>query len=165
MGREFEGGLVNKQYLAVVRGFAPEQLLIDHPIVEQHDPADGPRSQPPAKQEALTEIRRIAKVEWPDTVDRYPTTRYSVLEVRPRSGRRHQIRRHLKHISHPLIGDTTHGKSSHNAYFRKRFDCHRLLLHASELAFEHPHTGERQRIAAGVDSTFARVLEAFGVTA
>ena len=111
----------------------------------------------------MTDIQCLATVEWPDSVDRYPSTRYSMLLVRPQTGRRHQIRRHLKHISHPLIGDTTYGKSRHNAYFARRFDCHRLLLHASELGFTHPHSGEAHQIRAVLDPVFATVSAAFGI--
>ena len=158
----FEAGKISKHYLAVVRGFAPQILRIDHAIRERHDPAAGPRSRPPVAQEAVTKIRRLSSIEWPDAVDRYPSARYSMVLVTPLTGRRHQIRRHLKHISHPLIGDTTYGKSSHNQYFAKRFDCHRLLLHACELGFDHPNTGDFQQIKASLDPVFARVSAAFG---
>ena len=80
---------------------------------------------------AVTEFRRLAVFE-----------RYALVEARPRTGRRHQIRRHFKHLSHPLIGDVRYGKGEHNRLFRERFGLHRLALHALELAFDHPETGE-----------------------
>lgn len=165
MGEQFELGDINKQYLAVVRGYAPKVLRIDHPIKEIHDSAAGPRSRAPMAQDALTDIHCLATVEWPDAVDRYPSARYSMLQIKPHTGRRHQIRRHLKHISHPLIGDTTYGKTSHNNYFARRFDCHRLLLHASELEFVHPHSGDIHQITAGLDPVFTKVSAAFEVPA
>jgi tRNA pseudouridine65 synthase len=163
MSNQFEAGDIDKHYLAVARGFAPRELRIEHAIKVLHDPAAGPRSRAPVAQDAVTDIRCLATVEWPDAVDRYPSARYSMLRVNPHTGRRHQIRRHLKHISHPLIGDTTYGKSNHNLYFARRFDSHRLLLHASELAFTHPRTDQVVRIKAGLDQIFSRVSKAFEV--
>jgi tRNA pseudouridine65 synthase len=136
-------GRVEKRYLALVRGIPPESGVIDHPLPRD---VDGPRVP------AVTEFRRLATFE-----------RYALVEARPRTGRRHQIRRHLKHLSHPLIGDVRYGKGEHNRLFRERFGLLRLALHALELAFEHPETGEPVRIVAPMPEDLAGPLRAMGI--
>ena len=113
-------------------------------------------------QEAISEYRRLATVELPHAVGRYATSRYSLLRVTPRTGRRHQIRRHMKHVFHPIIGDTTHGDGRHNRFFRKQFHCYRLLLAATTMAFTHPYTGKPVEINATLDDDFQRVVNALG---
>jgi len=140
---QIEAGTVAKRYLALVRGIPPESGVIDHPIPRD---VDGPRVP------ALTEFRRLTTFE-----------RYALVEARPRTGRRHQIRRHFKHLSHPLIGDVRYGKGEHNRLFRDRFGLHRLALHALELAFDHPDTGEPLRIVAPVPEDLAGPLRAMGM--
>lgn len=152
-----------KTYLAVVRGYADEQGLIDYPLREQLDKISdrkARRDKPP--QSAVTAYRRLASVELPFRVDRYPSSRYSLLEAQPKTGRKHQIRRHMKHIAHPIVGDTTHGKSGHNRLFAEQFDCRRLLLHAARLEFPHPQSGEMRCIEAGLDAAFSHVIERCG---
>ncbi len=136
---EFEGRGVDKRYLAVARGWTDEQGLIDYPLREEKWMEE---------QQAQTEYRRLATVRLPIPVGRYPEARYSLLEVRPLTGRYHQIRKHFHHISHPLVGDTTHGEGRHNRLFREHFGINRLLLHASSLRFRHPYSGEELTIAA-----------------
>ncbi len=153
---------VEKRYLAVVRGFVDETGVIDHPLQEKLDRiTDRKARQDKPPQAAVTEYRRLATLELPVRVDRYPSSRYSLLEARPLSGRKHQIRRHFKHIAHPIIGDTSYGKSNHNRLFAKRFDCHRLLLAASRLELPHPITGEPLRLEAGLDPCFSSVMACF----
>ena len=110
----FEQRQVHKHYLAVVRGHCPEQGEIDYPLKEQRDRiADARVRDDKPAQEAMTRFRRLATVELPVAVDRYPQTRYSLVQLSPRTGRRHQLRRHMKHIGHPIIGDAKHGKGVH----------------------------------------------------
>jgi tRNA pseudouridine65 synthase len=94
-----------------------------------------------AAQEAISRYRRLATIELPHRVDRYPSSRYALVELEPLSGRRHQLRRHLKHIAHPIIGDATYGKGAHNRLFQRLFACDRLLLASTELRLAHPVTG------------------------
>ena len=140
---KLEAGEVEKRYLALVRGIPPEAGVIDHPV---------PRSLGGPRVSAVTEYRRLATFE-----------RYALVEVRPRTGRLHQIRRHLKHLGHPLIGDVRYGKGEHNRLFRERFGLYRLALHALELAFDHPATGERLRIVAPLPEDLAGPLRAMGM--
>jgi tRNA pseudouridine65 synthase len=140
---KFEAGEVSKRYIALVRGIPPEEGLIDHPV---------PRSPRGPRVPAVTAFRRLATFE-----------RYALVEAIPKTGRLHQIRRHLKHLSHPLIGDVRYGKGEHNRLFRDRFGLHRLALHALELAFPHPETGEELRIVAPVPEDLAGPLRAMGM--
>jgi tRNA pseudouridine65 synthase len=126
----FEAGTVAKSYLALVRGWPPAAGEIDYPLAR--DP-----ELPSAGQErvaAITRYERRACLEWPFAVDgRNPTSRYALVEVTPLTGRRHQIRRHFKHIAHPLVGDSTHGKGAHNRAVAEWLGMQRLWLHAAVL--------------------------------
>jgi tRNA pseudouridine65 synthase len=138
----FENHAIDKHYLAVVRGHTEEGGIIDYPLQEEpHKPC----------QEAVTAYRRLAVVELDIAVGRYPKARYSLLEVMPRTGRLHQIRKHMHHIFHPIVGDTTHGEGRHNRLFREHFDSQRLLLFSTRLGFIHPYSGERITINAPLD--------------
>lgn len=122
LGGAFERAEVHKRYIALVRGIPEESGVIDHDIPRR---PNGPRVP------AVTDYRRLEVFG-----------RYALVEARPRTGRLHQIRRHLKHISCPLIGDVRYGKGEHNRLFRDKYNLHRLALHAMELRFPHPVTGE-----------------------
>lgn len=154
---------VKKRYLAVVRGYAPESGVIDYPLKEQLDKiADrrARRDKPP--QQAVTRYRRLATVELPVCVERYPQSRYSLVEVLPQTGRKHQIRRHFKHIAHPIIGDAKHGKGVHNRFFQQHYECHRLLLACVEMRLLHPVTGEELCLRATLDGAFEQLMHRFG---
>lgn len=150
LGQAFMDRRVDKAYSAVVRGWTDEGGSIDHPLA-RHKQAE-PR-------EARTRYRRLATCELPIPVGGFETARYSLVEAMPENGRRHQIRRHFKHISHHLIGDTTYGDGRHNRLFRQHLDCHRMLLHASRLEIGHPYDGRQLRLQAPLDGEFARVAE------
>jgi tRNA pseudouridine65 synthase len=135
----FARGEVDKRYLAITRGHPPEHLVLDYAIPRE---PGGPRIA------AVTELWR-----------RETFGRYALVEARPRTGRLHQIRRHLKHLSCPLIGDVKYGKGEHNRLFRERYDLHRLALHASRITFPHPDGGERS-IEAPLPEDLARCVAA-----
>lgn len=157
----FEAGEVAKRYLAVVRGHPAEAGEIDHPLVPMTDGHAGVAAGRPA-QPAITRYRRLATVELPYQVDRYPTSRYALMELTPLTGRWHQLRRHMKHIAHPIIGDATHGKGRHNRLFQELFGCRRLLLAAVEMGFRHPVSGEVILLTTPPAPDFASVLVALG---
>ena len=162
MTQAFSTREMEKEYLAVVRGYTVEKDLIDYPLKEELDKmADRQANQNKEAQPAITGYQRLATTELPYAVGRYPTARYSLIKVNPQTGRKHQIRRHMKHIFHPIVGDTTHGDGKHNQLFREAFDCHRLLLHAAKLSFSHPVSGEALSINAPLDDAFLRVTELF----
>ena len=159
----FKARETKKEYLAIVRGYTVEHELIDYPLKEQLDKmTDAKANQDKEAQPAVTEYERLGTVEIPYAVGRYPVARYSLLKLRPKTGRKHQIRRHMKHIFHPIVGDTTHGRTEHNNLFRAKLDCHRLLLHASSLGFKHPVNKEQITIAAPLDETFIKIVNKFG---
>lgn len=163
MTRAFTGAKVSKKYLAIVRGFTGEADRIDHPLQDRGDRMSGQeeKGERPGKR-SITEYRRLATVELPQPVGRYATARYSLVAAAPLTGRTHQIRRHMKHIFHPVVGDTTYGDGKQNEFFRGKFNCHRLLLHAFTIAFLHPGTGRQLSIQAPLDHDFCAVLEALG---
>ncbi|RTL48190.1 MAG: pseudouridylate synthase [Rhodocyclaceae bacterium] len=163
LGAAFMEKDVVKRYLAVVRGHPPERGEIDHPlsrIRDAYESAIGDEESGTEPQTALTRYRRLAIAELPYPVDRYATSRYALLALEPVTGRRHQLRRHLKHISHPIIGDATYGKGKHNRLFQQRFNSRRLLLACTNMAFTHPVTGETLCLHAPIDGEFASVLAA-----
>jgi tRNA pseudouridine65 synthase len=149
----FAGREVKKRYLAVTRGFPPDEGIIDYPLAEE--PGDEPV-------EAVTAYRSLARVELPWPVGRYQTARYSLLLAEPATGRRHQIRRHMAHIRHPIVGDIVHGEGRHNRLFRERFGVRRLLLHAWSVELPHPATGELVRIEAPVPQELRVLFLALG---
>jgi tRNA pseudouridine65 synthase len=158
LSRAFEERQVTKRYLGVVRGWTDTGGAIDYPLKPPRDERRGEDEARPA----LTLYERLATMELPEPVPPYATARYSLLSISPETGRRHQIRRHLKHVSHHLAGDTTYGRGEHNRVFRKQFGCERLLLHSRTLGFRHPVSGERIERTAPLDPVFSRVVERFG---
>ena len=163
MNQKFADREVQKTYLCMTRGYTPEGDVIDYALKEKLDKLADKMSNPdkPA-QEAVSEYRRLGTVELPMAVGRYDVSRYSLVEVKPKTGRKHQIRRHMKHISHPLIGDTKHGDGRHNKAFRDHFDLDRLLLMAVELSFRHPESGDLLTIKAPVDAYVDQLFSQFG---
>jgi len=164
VGAQFEAGTVAKRYLAVVRGHPPVAGTIDHPLGRCRDDDASPpvEARTCAPQAAVTHYRCLAKTELPHAVDRYPTSRYALLELQPVTGRRHQIRRHLKHVSHPVVGDATYGKGRHNRLFARLFGSDRLLLACIELGVTHPATGRPLTLAAPPADDFVGVTDALG---
>jgi len=163
MTEVFSNGGVKKTYLAIVRGYTSESASINYPLKEQTDKmTDTLVSKDKPAQPAVTSYRRLATVELPFAVGRYASSRYSLLSVSPETGRKHQIRRHIKHIFHPIIGDTTHVDWHHSDFFRTHFYCHRFLLSAIGLCFAHPMPGMRLNIEAPLDEGFSGILKALG---
>ncbi len=160
---QFTAGQVVKTYRAIVRGYLEPEGVIDHALREELDVlADANADPNKAPQTAITQFRRLATVELPFPVSRYPTARYSLVELQPQTGRKHQLRRHLKHIFHPIIGDTTHGDGRHNQFFARHFANQRLLLAATRLQLRHPQTGEVLLIRAPLAADFQRIVAALG---
>jgi len=139
----FEDGRAEKTYLALVRGVAPDEGLIDHPI---------PRKEGGPRVPASTSFRRV-----------WQGNHLSLVEARPKTGRFHQVRRHLKHIHHPLIGDANYGKGALNREYRERFGLARLALHAKRLVFEKPLSGERICLEAPLPEDLRVPFERIGV--
>ena len=156
LGASFRDGLVQKTYVAIVRGWAPLHEDVEQPLT---DPTDrgGSRAANCARS-AFTEVRCLARVELAAAVGRYATARYSLVVCRPRSGRMHQIRRHLKHLRHPVIGDANYGDGAHNRFFRESLGITRLLLAAGAIRLPHPRTADPVEIVAPLDGSFLAAL-------
>ncbi len=143
---------IHKKYLAMVRGFLDESGTIDYPLVtKEHLPA----------KEAITHYKNLGQIEKDFHVNRYPTSRYSFLEIILDTGRRHQIRRHFAHLRHPIIGDKRYGDCKHNKYFIEELGIKRMLLHAKEMSFTHPFTNELLIINAPLDEAFLDIQNWF----
>ncbi|MEN3157199.1 tRNA pseudouridine(65) synthase TruC [Alkalimonas sp. NCh-2] len=142
-----------KGYLAVVRGYLQQGGTLDYPLKEQQDKiADKFSSNDKAAQSAVTDYLPLAQVELPIPVGRYPAARYSLVALSPRTGRKHQLRRHLAHLRHPIVGDTSHGDGKHNRLFREHLNCAQLLLMAKQLILTHPMNGQTLCIEASLAS-------------
>lgn len=145
-----------KRYHAVVRGWAPEQVQVDHPLRDRPDRLS--RRQAVEVRPAFTAVRCVARAELAAAVGRYATARYSLVVCQPRTGRQHQVRRHLKHLRHPVIGDAVYGDGAHNRFFRDSLAIERLLLVASGLRLPHPRSGALLEIEAPLDDSFRQAL-------
>lgn len=148
----FETKQMVKYYLCVTRGFVPDHGHIDKPLAKENGKL----------QDAFTEYAHLAQVELPIAVSRYPTSRYSMVLVKPLTGRMHQIRRHMAHIRHYIIGDKTHGECKQNKMFQERFHSDTMMLHAWKLAFTHPRYGETIQLTAPLQPAFSALLEQMG---
>ncbi len=158
----FRDNLVQKEYIAIVRGYTETTGEIDHPLKQMLDTkVQKEKGITKEEQEAQTEYERLETVELPYPVSRYPVARYSLVRLLPKSGRKHQLRRHMKHIFHPIVGDTKHGRGEHNNLFREKFECHRLLLHAQKMVFMHPVSKKKLVIVAPLDQVFEDLFKEF----
>jgi len=161
----FENCSINKTYVALVRGYCEPEGEIDHALSNKRDqrregkPVVG--RDWPAKP-SQTSYQRLLSTEVPIACGRYDRSRYSLVALFPKTGRRHQLRRHMKHINHPIIGDTTYGQGRHNRLFRQHFNSHRLLLCASNLKLKHPVRNTRLDLSTKLDVDFMSVLTALG---
>ena len=151
----FQQKAVQKEYLAVARGFTPDHQTIDHPIKKDNTKL---HAEP---KPAITHYTTTDQIELPIPVGRYQTARYSLVVVKPETGRMHQIRRHFKHISHHILGDKTYGDWRHNKMIVEQFGWTTMFLHAAKLQFTHPLTNKEVTIDAPVDTTWQSMLKSF----
>lgn len=136
-----------KKYLAVVRGYAPDESLIDYPLFKENG----------TLQDAVTGIKTLERAEIDLPHGKNTTSRYSLIEAEPFTGRMHQIRKHMAHILHPIIGDRPHGCNKQNKLWLENFDMKTMLLHANSLTFTHPFTGAETIVTAQPSSVFSEV--------
>ena len=163
LGEAFTEHKVTKQYLAVVRGYMSEQGTVDYALSFQPDAiADKFADLDKPAQEAVTHWQSLAQIELPFAVSKkHDTSRYSLVRLTPETGRKHQLRRHMRHVFHHIVGDTSNGDIRHTRFFRTHYDCTRMLLHAQTLALSHPVTGEPLLLKAKLDDQWMRILEEF----
>ena len=147
--KQIQSGEITKTYLAICRGHLPQiEMTIDYPLTNDRGKT----------QDAITHLKSLNQSELNLPYGKYQTSRYSLVEATPKTGRYHQIRKHLKHIFHPIIGDRPHGCSKQNKLFLKKWQMGTMLLHASELEFNHPATGESMVIKADLSDEYKRML-------
>lgn len=152
----FEAREPDKTYFAIVRGYTPEADTIDNPV---RPDKDHKHKEP---QDAVTHYERLATIELPIPVGRYETSRYSLVKIKPDTGRMHQIRKHFAHIRHYIVGDKRHGDWRHNKMFLEELQSPFLLLHAAELCFKHPFSEEELSIKAQMPQNTLRLCARFG---
>ena len=162
LSEQFASNKIEKTYHAIVRGYVDGEAVIDYPLVEELDKiADKFANKDKPAQEAITFYKGLSKIELPIEVGKYKTARYSFVELKPQTGRKHQLRRHLKHIFHPIIGDSKHGDLHQNRAFSHYFAVKRLMLHASSVKIIHPITLKPITIHAKLSDDWLRILREF----
>ena len=152
MQQQFAERQVKKKYLAIVRGFTDDEQTIDYSLKRENG----------TSQNAITNYITLDRVELDIPLGPHQTSRYSLLEINPLTGRYHQIRKHLAHIHHPIICDRPHGCNKQNKLFKEKFGLMTMMLHALELQFSHPISGEHVSITANLHSEFRRMLRGLG---
>lgn len=160
---QFENHTVDKSYLAVVRGHLLGDGRIDYPLKVRLDKiADKFAKTDKEPQSAITDYLNLAVCEMPFvSTPRYATSRYSLMKLTPITGRKHQLRRHMTHLFHPIVGDTTHGDTAQNKAVENFTGVSRLLLHAHTLTFDDMN-GDRIKVVAPLDERFQKVVCDFG---
>jgi tRNA pseudouridine65 synthase len=154
MQKQFQESLVDKNYLAIVRGYAPAEMEIDYPLAKENG----------TLQEAQTSFITLQQSEIPLEIGKHPTSRYSLVKANPKTGRMHQLRKHFAHIFHPIIGDRPHGCNKQNRYFKEHLQMNTMMLHALDLSFNHPVTEEKITIKAEVQDEFKRMMALMNFT-
>lgn len=148
----FAENKVSKVYQSILRGYTEAEGVIDYPLKRD----DG------KVQEAVTNYRTLAHSEVPLQIGKFPTSRYSLVEAYPQTGRMHQLRKHFAHIIHPIIGDRPHGCNKQNKFFKEQFNIDSMMLHAQSVQFVHPITKEDLKIEASLSTEFVRVKQLLG---
>ncbi|MBL7826606.1 MAG: tRNA pseudouridine(65) synthase TruC [Saprospiraceae bacterium] len=147
LGEQFMGKTVEKRYWVMVRGWVLEPGTIDYALADKETGK--------GHLDAVTHYTPLGRSEIEAPIGlRYKTARFSLVEARPETGRRHQIRKHFAHINHPVIGDVRHGDVKQNKYFRDVFNSKRMMLHSASIQFEHPATKEMHTIEAPIGEDF-----------
>lgn len=152
MQKKFQDGAVKKKYLAVLRGHAPDAMDIDYPLAKENGTI----------QEAFTSFVTLERAELDIPFGKHATSRYSLVEASPTTGRMHQLRKHFAHIFYPIIGDRKHGCNKQNKFFLETWEMTTMLLHASALEFEHPVTGTQIALKADIGTEFRRMMQLMG---
>ncbi len=152
MQQQFMNQQVEKTYHAIVRGHTPDAGTIDYPLMNEKA----------KKQDAVTSYKTLQRVELPISSGKFNTSRYSLVEIMPLTGRMHQIRKHFAHIFHPIIGDRPYGCNKQNRIFLQHWNHSVMLLHAFRLVFQHPHSHQQLIIEAPHMPEFAKIATKLG---
>lgn len=143
---------IEKKYVAIVRGFFPGDLELDYALTNDRG----------KKQAAVTQFKLIKRTEIPLPFGKHQTSRYSLIETYPKTGRQHQIRKHCAHLNHPIIGDRPHGCNKQNRLFKERWNMMTMLLHAESIKCVHPVSGEELQFQAPLNAEFERMVSILG---
>lgn len=149
MQQKFQNREVEKKYLALLRGYAPKEMTIDYALKNDNE----------VLQDAATYFKSLEYFDLDVPFGKHKTSRYTLVEATPETGRMHQLRKHFAHIFHPIIGDRPHGCNKQNKFWLEKFQMNTMLLHASELTFLHPYSQEEITIKADISDEFQRVLQ------
>ena len=152
MQQQFAANAVHKSYCAIVRGYTDDSGEIDYPLRKENG----------TLQDAFTAYRTIARAELQVALGKHTTSRYSLIEAKPATGRMHQLRKHFSHIFHPIIGDRTHGCNKQNKLFTETWEMDTMLLHALSLNFMHPVKNTSVTINAPLQPEFERMVNLMG---
>lgn len=148
MQQQFATNQVEKTYTAILRGFAPEQGTIDYALTNDSGKT----------QDAITKFKTLKTTEIPVAHGKFSSSRYCLVEIKPETGRFHQIRKHFAHLRHPIIGDRPHGCNKQNKLFKEKWNMITMMLHANEITFKHPTSGQKIHIHADFQPEFQRTL-------
>lgn len=149
----FSNRQIEKVYWAIVRGHTDDDGTIDYALRKENG----------TLQEAVTHYKTLKRTEIAVPLGKHLTSRYSLVEVKPVTGRMHQIRKHFAHISHPILADRPHGCNKQNKLWKEKFEMDTMMLHAKQLAFNHPITNKAINIDAPIQKEFLRVLEILNI--
>ena len=145
---------VSKQYVAIVRGYFPEAVTVDYDLTNDRGKV----------QSAVTQFKTLKATELEIPLGKHKTSRYSLIQAKPLTGRQHQIRKHCSHLRHPIIGDRPYGCSKQNRLFKARWNMTTSLLHAAELRLRHPVDGRELVLEAGLNAEFVRMMGVLGLS-
>lgn len=145
---QFMNREVRKTYQAIVRGYTNDEETIEYSLTNESGKT----------QDAITHFKTLTKSELDFPSGAFPTSRYSLISILPETGRYHQIRKHMAHLRHPIIGDRPHGCNKQNKLFLERFNMNTMMLHATELIFHHPISGEKVIVSADIQAEFKRMI-------
>ncbi len=151
---QFEDRLIQKTYLAIVRGYIDDEGIVEKPLLNDKGQL----------QEAITNYECLEKTELNIPLGPHPTSRYSLVRLYPKTGRQHQLRKHLNHLRHPIIGDRPHGCNKQNRFFKQNWGIENMMLHAREISFEHPATKKKMTLRAPLSSSFMHCTETLNFT-
>jgi tRNA pseudouridine65 synthase len=148
----FTNNEIQKTYYGIVRGFSPDTKTIDTPVKGRDANVH---------KDALTYLKTLEKVTLNIPVKPYDSSRYSLVELSPKTGRMHQLRVHTNKISHPLIGDAKYGDKNHDVMFDENFGWKNLFLHAGKLEFTHPFSSEELILKASFTEDWIALFKEF----